>query len=508
MTVTKPYTSKGSTLVFAPTSEISAAFLAQDLFSYGEGQVIVTTAESPLAQTVESKEGGYEVKHLDLNEPVAPDFVDFFDKVPLADIPQAIDSLFVLSKKDSYSCLAATVLYASAHYVQAADGSISVEKICDTAQLLFVKPLGDEDEYSSRLDEIIEVHLTGVHVAGRSHKQIAKPNNNGSLANLWNPVRNAFMDRHTMACVSARLADILRPYRNGCMLGESNNLLSLKEGNVALVVTVPDYDRTNDKLFFAVMDKLFTSLYARNSEVVPRKNAPLRVIAEECDAKPSIWRLGSIAKSAARNNIRLNLHYSSVAAFRRKHSDYANEILEAFDSIRWSRGESDSGTRFKYVHNPLDNPKVQRDAIEDPNAVYGYRPREDGSLASFINGKWNDPIAVEGYRQDRIAYHNRNEGAAQQMVSNMKAEGASIQDIARAVNEYRNQSRINAYIDSNGNIKNIDGYNAALARAEKNSYEELIRKGKTPEQIIKSATKGNPAMDACTGLYDTYFDTY
>ena len=176
--------------------------------------------------------------------------------------------------------------------------------------------------------------------------------------------------------------------------------------------------------------------------------------------------------------------------------------------VRWSRGESDSGTRFKYVHNPLDNPKVQRDAIEDPNAVYGYRPREDGSLASFINGKWNDPIAVEGYRQDRIAYHNRNEGAAQQMVSNMKAEGASIQDIARAVNEYRNQSRINAYIDSNGNIKNIDGYNAALARAEKNSYEELIRKGKTPEQIIKSATKGNPAMDACTGLYDTYFDTY
>ena len=47
MTVTKPYTSEGSTLVFAPTSEISAAFLAQDLFSYGEGQVIVTTAESP-----------------------------------------------------------------------------------------------------------------------------------------------------------------------------------------------------------------------------------------------------------------------------------------------------------------------------------------------------------------------------------------------------------------------------------------------------------------------------
>lgn len=149
-----------------------------------------------------------------------------------------------------------------------------------------------------------------------------------------------------------------------------------------------------------------------------------------------------------------------------------------------------------------------RDAIEDPNAVYGYRPREDGSLASFTNGKWDDPIAVAGYRQDRIAYHNRNEGTAQQIVSNMTAEGASLEDIARAVNEYRNKSRINAYIDSNGNIKNIDGYNAALVRVEKNSYENLIQRGKTPEQIIKSATKGNPAMDACTGLYDEYFDTY
>lgn len=48
MAVTKPYTSEGSTLVFAPTSEISTAFLAQDLFNYGEGQVIVTTANHPL----------------------------------------------------------------------------------------------------------------------------------------------------------------------------------------------------------------------------------------------------------------------------------------------------------------------------------------------------------------------------------------------------------------------------------------------------------------------------
>ncbi len=170
--------------------------------------------------------------------------------------------------------------------------------------------------------------------------------------------------------------------------------------------------------------------------------------------------------------------------------------------------KNDKPVGFQYEHNPSDNPKVLRDAIEDSNAVYGYRPRQDGSLAAFANAKWDDPIAVECYRQDRIAYHNKNEGAAQQMVLSMTAEGASLEDIARAVNEYRNKSRINSYIDLNGEIKNIDGYNAALARAEKNSYENLILRGKTPEQIIKSATKGNPAMDACTGLYDKYFDTY
>ena len=98
-----------------------------------------------------------------------------------------------------------------------------------------------------------------------------------------------------------------------------------------------------------------------------------------------------------------------------------------------------SGFKFKYEHNPSDNPKVLQDAVEDSNAIYGYRPNKDGSLSSFADAEWDNPIAVEGYRQDRIAYHNRNEGAAQEMVSSMSSEGSSTEDIARAVNEYRNQ---------------------------------------------------------------------
>lgn len=40
------------------------------------------------------------------------------------------------------------------------------------------------------------------------------------------------------------------------------------------------------------------------------------------------------------------------------------------------------------------------------------------------------------------------------------------------------------------------------------SYEDLIKGGKTDKEIIESATRGNPVMAACTGLYEDYYDTY
>ncbi|WP_155839010.1 hypothetical protein [Butyrivibrio sp. LB2008] len=47
-----------------------------------------------------------------------------------------------------------------------------------------------------------------------------------------------------------------------------------------------------------------------------------------------------------------------------------------------------------------------------------------------------------------------------------------------------------------------------MERAKLKSYKNLIKAGKTPEEIIQTATKGCPGMDACTGLYDEYYDTY
>ena len=43
---------------------------------------------------------------------------------------------------------------------------------------------------------------------------------------------------------------------------------------------------------------------------------------------------------------------------------------------------------------------------------------------------------------------------------------------------------------------------------ERKLLEQRREGGKTPEQIIESSTRTNPAMDGCVGLYDQNYDTY
>ena len=60
-----------------------------------------------------------------------------------------------------------------------------------------------------------------------------------------------------------------------------------------------------------------------------------------------------------------------------------------------------------YDNNPSDNPKVLADAEEDPNAVYGYKPKKDGSLKNFANEDWSDPEFVESARQKKNSVYWR-----------------------------------------------------------------------------------------------------
>ena len=159
-----------------------------------------------------------------------------------------------------------------------------------------------------------------------------------------------------------------------------------------------------------------------------------------------------------------------------------------------------------YEHNPSDNPKVLADAMEDPDAVYGYRPKEGGSLPG-ADKDWSNSEFVESCRQERLKYI-QEDMKINDLINEMQKNGCSIEEIAEEACNYRNTVRLNSYIDSDGNIINQSGYEAALKRMETRSYSSLIERGKTPQEIIESSMRTNPAMDACVGLYDDMFDTY
>ncbi len=131
--------------------------------------------------------------------------------------------------------------------------------------------------------------------------------------------------------------------------------------------------------------------------------------------------------------------------------------------------QSGSGTRFKYEHNPMDNPKAARDIIENPDAVYGFSPNSEstriGKYADKID--WTNPEQVAGARQTREAYHNVNESLLQDLYNS----GYTTKDIAAKFGM---------------------------------SLEQALEKYGSHEEIINATVRSNPGMDACTGLYDIY----
>ena len=116
-----------------------------------------------------------------------------------------------------------------------------------------------------------------------------------------------------------------------------------------------------------------------------------------------------------------------------------------------SEGSKNSG--FKYNHNPSDNQKVLSDALEDSSAVYGYSPNPASeSIGGYANGMgdidWSDSAKVSTYQARRESYHLKNDNI-DELVINMRKEGYSTEEIARAANAQRNQNRLNDYIINN-----------------------------------------------------------
>ncbi len=165
-------------------------------------------------------------------------------------------------------------------------------------------------------------------------------------------------------------------------------------------------------------------------------------------------------------------------------------------------------TSFRYINNPMDNPKAAVDIIENPNAVYGYSPKPGSSLDEYKFVDWSDPSVVDAKRIERIDYHiklERQKAELAQSVDEMLVEGYSIEDIARSVVYDRNANRIKSY---NGNLMGLEAMKARNLRKYGNpegpTPEMLFEKYGSWEEVIFASFRSNPGMDACLGLYDLY----
>ena len=165
--------------------------------------------------------------------------------------------------------------------------------------------------------------------------------------------------------------------------------------------------------------------------------------------------------------------------------------------------------KFKYKNNPMNNPKAAKDIIENPAAVYGFSPKKGGRLDDFVDMiDWTDAEQVASARAQRKAYHNKMINNLESKVKGLLDEGYSMDDIAKNMVNERNQNRIDSYI-KNGNYEGLEGmYKSNLkeyGNAEGPTYEYMLKKYGSNEEIINSSIKSNLGMDACTGLYDEYF---
>lgn len=164
---------------------------------------------------------------------------------------------------------------------------------------------------------------------------------------------------------------------------------------------------------------------------------------------------------------------------------------------------------FTYVHDPRENPEAMKDITEDPNAVYGFSPDPESTrLGAYAEYDWSDPEFVAKAKEERRAYHDSMETMTD-ILYRMRDEGASLEEMARAVSAERNRLRLAAYEnDPEGLAKLKESNLETYGHEDGPTADELYEKYGSWEQVIQKAFSANMGMDACCGLYDDYYQLY
>lgn len=164
---------------------------------------------------------------------------------------------------------------------------------------------------------------------------------------------------------------------------------------------------------------------------------------------------------------------------------------------------------FSYEHDPRLNPSAMADIIEDPDAVYGFSPDPESTrLGAYAEYDWSDAETVEKHRQARIAYHDSLDGMYT-ILREMRDEGCSIEEMARAVSAERNRQRLESYHDDPEGLIKVKKSNLETYGDENGPTADfLFEKYGSWETVMQKAFGINAGMDACLGLYDTYYTLY
>ena len=166
--------------------------------------------------------------------------------------------------------------------------------------------------------------------------------------------------------------------------------------------------------------------------------------------------------------------------------------------------------RTGYEHDPMENPKAAQDIIVNHDAVYGYSPSPLSTrLREFVDIiDWTNEAEVAEARDKRIQYYETEE-VLYQMIETMIDEKKSVEEIARAVSQKRNELRLEAYIGDPDGLARVKKSNLDTYGNENGpTIEFLYEKYGSWEAVLQKALSTNPGMDACLGLYDDYYGLY
>ena len=164
---------------------------------------------------------------------------------------------------------------------------------------------------------------------------------------------------------------------------------------------------------------------------------------------------------------------------------------------------------FAYVHDPKLNAAAMTDILENPDAVYGFSPDPESTrLGVYAAYDWTDPAFVAQAKEERIAYHESMETMTD-ILYRMREEGASIEEMARAVSEERNRLRLAVHQDDPEGLAKVKESNLeTYGHEEGPTPDELYEKYGSWTTVMQKAFSTNMGMDACCGLYDEYYWLY